>query len=134
MKLARLLNRFFIDVFVDWMLMLFSQSLAKDPEDGFAKVHYGFIVKSVDHKYEDAIPYLREGINTNASGVIDGRFFFHLGDALHRTGKPDEVRRSPLQCSRHQSVSIRLWRCTRVAPSTGYSCPNGSGHSTMWTD
>lgn len=70
------------------------QSLQMDPDNGFAKVHYGFIVKSIDHQYEDAIPYLREGIDSNASGVIDGRFFFHLGDALHRTGKPAEVSHS----------------------------------------
>ena len=71
------------------------QTLHKDPDNGFAKVHLGFILKAVDHKYAEAIPLLQEGIHTNASGVIDGRFFFHLGDALHRTGHAEEVRIGP---------------------------------------
>ena len=67
------------------------QVLRQDPENGFAKVHFGFIVKTVDRDYAGAIPLLQQGIASNASGVIDGRFFFHLGDALFRTGQHDEV-------------------------------------------
>ena len=51
----------------------------------------GFIIKTTDLDDEASIPYLREGIATEETGVIDGRFFFHLGDALFRTGKHDEV-------------------------------------------
>ena len=55
-------------------------------------VHLGFIMKTTDKMYKEAIPYLREGIASNAPGVIDGRFFFHLGDALFRVGQHNEVR------------------------------------------
>jgi len=67
------------------------QVLQKDPEDGLAKVHLGFILKTTDKNYEGAIPYLEEGLATNHKGVIDGRFFFQLGDALFRTGKHNRV-------------------------------------------
>lgn len=62
-----------------------------DASDGFAMVHLGFIIKTTDKNYKDSIPYLRQGIASNAPGVIDGRFFFHLGDALHRVGQHNEV-------------------------------------------
>lgn len=65
--------------------------LQKQPNNGFAKVHYGFILKTEDNDYPAAIKYLSEGISTRESGVIDGRFFFHLGDALNRIGKPKEA-------------------------------------------
>ncbi|GIY72805.1 hypothetical protein CEXT_567122 [Caerostris extrusa] len=61
------------------------------PDSGFAKVHLGFILKTDDSKYEEAARLLSEGIATREEGVIDGRFYFHLGDALHRTGKQDEA-------------------------------------------
>ncbi|XP_013780790.1 aspartyl/asparaginyl beta-hydroxylase-like [Limulus polyphemus] len=65
--------------------------IKKHPDIGYAKVHYGFILKTEDNNYDDGIKYLREGIATREPGVIDGRFFFHLGDALARTGKKDEA-------------------------------------------
>ena len=65
--------------------------LRQEPKNGFALVHLGFIVKTSDHDYAGAIPLLQDGIASDAPGVIDGRFFFHLGDALYRTGQHDEV-------------------------------------------
>jgi len=65
--------------------------LRQDAKNGFALVHLGFIVKTSDRDYAGAIPLLQEGISSNVPGVIDGRFFFHLGDALFRTGQHDEV-------------------------------------------
>ncbi|XP_016398217.1 aspartyl/asparaginyl beta-hydroxylase-like [Sinocyclocheilus rhinocerous] len=59
--------------------------LARAPDDGFAKVHYGFILKS-ENKIAESIPYLREGLESGEPGTDDGRFYFHLGDALQRTG------------------------------------------------
>ena len=65
--------------------------LRQEPQNGFAKVHLAFIIKTTDHDYARSIPLFQEGIASNMTGVIDGRFFFHLGDALYRTGQPDEV-------------------------------------------
>ena len=67
------------------------QALEISPESGFAKVHLGFILKTDEANYADSIKYLSEGIATREKGVIDGRFYFHLGDALHRIGKNEEV-------------------------------------------
>ena len=62
-----------------------------DPTNGFAKSHLGFILKTDHLRYVEAIPLLREGISSGHAGADDGRFYFHLGDALTRVGKPDEV-------------------------------------------
>lgn len=75
---------------VDEARNVFIKVLDMDPANGFAMVHLGFILKTTDKKYKEAIPYLRRGIESNMPGVIDGRFFFHLGDALFRTGQHNE--------------------------------------------
>ncbi|KAJ8923777.1 hypothetical protein NQ315_010359 [Exocentrus adspersus] len=67
------------------------QILVKWPNDGFALVHYGFILKTTDNKLEEAIEYLQKGLETRAEGVVDGRFYFHLGDALARLGRNDDA-------------------------------------------
>ena len=43
--------------------------------------------------FKEAITLLQEGVNSGEKGSSDGRFYFHLGDALNRIGKPQEVRR-----------------------------------------
>ncbi|XP_055364049.1 aspartyl/asparaginyl beta-hydroxylase isoform X3 [Betta splendens] len=64
---------------------VYEEVLAAAPADGFAKVHYGFILKS-ENKIAESIPYLREGLESGEPGTDDGRFYFHLGDALQRVG------------------------------------------------
>ncbi|XP_041670088.1 aspartyl/asparaginyl beta-hydroxylase-like isoform X9 [Cheilinus undulatus] len=64
---------------------VYEEVLAVAPDDGFAKVHYGFILKS-ENKIAESIPYLREGLESGEPGTDDGRFYFHLGDALQRVG------------------------------------------------
>lgn len=60
--------------------------------NGFALVHYGFVLKNLDQDYDNAVLYLREGIDTNEPGTQDGRFYFNLGDALQRMGRNEEAR------------------------------------------
>ncbi|XP_061850400.1 aspartyl/asparaginyl beta-hydroxylase isoform X3 [Colius striatus] len=64
---------------------VYEEVLSMAPNDGFAKVHYGFILKA-ENKIAESIPYLKEGIESGDPGTNDGRFYFHLGDALQRMG------------------------------------------------
>ncbi|XP_064805610.1 aspartyl/asparaginyl beta-hydroxylase-like isoform X2 [Oncorhynchus masou masou] len=64
---------------------VYEEVLATAPSDGFAKVHYGFILKS-ENKIAESIPFLRDGLESGDPGTDDGRFYFHLGDALQRMG------------------------------------------------
>ncbi|XP_070841985.1 aspartyl/asparaginyl beta-hydroxylase isoform X2 [Chaetodon trifascialis] len=64
---------------------VYEEVLAASPDNGFAKVHYGFILKS-ENKIAESIPYLKEGLESGEPGTDDGRFYFHLGDALQRVG------------------------------------------------
>lgn len=86
---------FYNQCFNSYFFLLFNecnlQVLKIAPHSGIAKVHLGFILKTADSNYSEAIKYLSEGIATREPGVIDGRFYFHLGDALHRSGEKEEV-------------------------------------------
>ncbi|XP_059837736.1 aspartyl/asparaginyl beta-hydroxylase isoform X2 [Hypanus sabinus] len=64
---------------------VYEEVLAMAPNDGFAKVHYGFILKAAN-QIAESIPYLKEGLLSGDPGTDDGRFYFHLGDALQRVG------------------------------------------------
>ncbi|XP_022622201.1 aspartyl/asparaginyl beta-hydroxylase isoform X3 [Seriola dumerili] len=64
---------------------VYEEVLAVAPGNGFAKVHYGFILKS-ENKIAESIPFLKEGLESGEPGTDDGRFYFHLGDALQRVG------------------------------------------------
>ncbi|XP_069678122.1 dentin sialophosphoprotein isoform X2 [Periplaneta americana] len=66
-------------------------TLLRWPGNGFAQVHYGFILKTHDNNNEAAVDYLTRGIATREPGTIDGRFFFQLGDALTRLGRQEEA-------------------------------------------
>lgn len=70
---------------------ILEDTLRRWPDNGFAQVHYGFILKTGDNNNEAAVDYLTRGIATRDPGTIDGRFFFHLGDALTRLGRHDEA-------------------------------------------
>lgn len=59
--------------------------------DGFAAVHYGFVLKTLDKNLETAVIFLREGIESGAEGTNDGRFYFQLGDALTRLSRTEEA-------------------------------------------
>ncbi|KAM6454562.1 aspartyl/asparaginyl beta-hydroxylase isoform 3-T3 [Liasis olivaceus] len=67
---------------------VYEEVLSLAPNDGFAKVHYGFILKA-ENKIEESIPYLKEGLESGDPGTDDGRFYFHLGDAMQRVGNQE---------------------------------------------
>ncbi|XP_062935498.1 aspartyl/asparaginyl beta-hydroxylase isoform X3 [Cynocephalus volans] len=67
---------------------VYEEVLNVTPDDGFAKVHYGFILKA-QNRIAESIPYLKEGIESGDPGTDDGRFYFHLGDAMQRVGNKE---------------------------------------------
>lgn len=70
---------------------ILKNTLSKWPNNGFALVHYGFILKTTDNNLNESVIYLRKGMSTREAGVNDGRFYFHLGDALTRLGRKEEA-------------------------------------------
>ena len=69
---------------------VFLQALSIVPDDGFALVHLGFIVKAEDD-FPYAISLLKRGIESEEEGTQQGKFYMHLGDALHRSNRTAEV-------------------------------------------
>ena len=69
--------------------------LKRWPHSGFAQVHLGFILKTTYDDYENGARWMRSGMDTRDDGVTDGRFYFHLGDALIRLGRREEAQQVP---------------------------------------
>ncbi|OWF47307.1 aspartyl/asparaginyl beta-hydroxylase-like [Mizuhopecten yessoensis] len=110
----------------------FREVISIHPTDGFAKVHLGFILKSSDLNFKEAIPLLKEGIATGEPGTEDGRFYFHLGEALQRTDITEEAYKvyhegaaKGLFLSADQRSLYNVWTLTSrpwwTAEETGYT-------------
>ncbi|XP_037659522.1 aspartyl/asparaginyl beta-hydroxylase isoform X2 [Choloepus didactylus] len=84
---------------------IYEEVLNLTPNDGFAKVHYGFILKA-QNKIAESIPYLKEGIESGDPGTDDGRFYFHLGDALQRAGSKEAYKWYELGHKRGHFASV----------------------------
>ncbi|XP_063462847.1 aspartyl/asparaginyl beta-hydroxylase isoform X13 [Pan paniscus] len=84
---------------------VYEEVLSVTPNDGFAKVHYGFILKA-QNKIAESIPYLKEGIESGDPGTDDGRFYFHLGDAMQRVGNKEAYKWYELGHKRGHFASV----------------------------
>ncbi|XP_042319649.1 aspartyl/asparaginyl beta-hydroxylase isoform X5 [Sceloporus undulatus] len=84
---------------------VYEEVLDLAPNDGFAKVHYGFILKA-ENKIEESIPYLKEGLESGDPGTDDGRFYFHLGDAMQRVGNSEAYKWYELGHQRGHFASV----------------------------
>ncbi|XP_048214821.1 aspartyl/asparaginyl beta-hydroxylase isoform X1 [Perognathus longimembris pacificus] len=84
---------------------VYEEVLNVTPKDGFAMVHYGFILKA-QNKIAESIPYLKEGIESGAPGTDDGRFYFHLGDAMQRVGNKEAYKWYELGHKRGHFASV----------------------------
>ena len=66
--------------------------LQQDGDNNYAKVHLGYILKAFYKEYDLSIKYFTEGLAASIDrNVNDALFYVHLGDALVRTGRKDEV-------------------------------------------
>lgn len=81
---------FYSDRLADAKFVLHN-TLLRWRNNGFAAVHYGFVLKNLDKDFEKAVIFLREGIESAEPGTIDGRFYYNLGDALMRLGRSNEA-------------------------------------------
>lgn len=66
-------------------------TLRRWPEDGFALLLYGYVLKHSDKDYEMAAIALHHGLQImekegRANATEHGHFYIHLGEALQRTG------------------------------------------------
>ncbi|EHB16565.1 Aspartyl/asparaginyl beta-hydroxylase, partial [Heterocephalus glaber] len=84
---------------------VYEEVLNVTPNDGFAKVHYGFILKA-QNRIAESIPYLKEGIESGDPGTDDGRFYFHLGDAMQRVGNKEAYKWYELGYKRGHFASV----------------------------
>ncbi|XP_051465716.1 aspartyl/asparaginyl beta-hydroxylase isoform X7 [Apus apus] len=84
---------------------VYEEVLSLMPNDGFAKVHYGFILKA-ENKIAESIPYLKEGLESGDPGTDDGRFYFHLGDAMQRMGDKEAYKWYELGYQRGHFASV----------------------------
>ncbi|KAJ6642915.1 Aspartyl/asparaginyl beta-hydroxylase [Pseudolycoriella hygida] len=71
--------------------LVLHETLLRWRRDGFALAHYGFVLKNLDKNYEAATVFLQEGIDSEAEGTNDGRFYFSLGEAMTRLGRNKEA-------------------------------------------
>lgn len=92
-------------MFFHFLFFLSRVDLARDvlrstlklwPANGVALVHYGFILKTIDNNLEEAVLHMQKGVDTKENGTLEGRFLFHLGDALARLGRQNEA--SEVRC------------------------------------
>nr|CAB3223793.1 aspartyl/asparaginyl beta-hydroxylase-like [Phallusia mammillata] len=69
---------------------IYETVLQIDPDNGFALTHLGFIVKN-EGDWVKGADLLGRGVGSLAEGTQSGKFYFHLGDALHRTNRTKEA-------------------------------------------
>lgn len=67
----------------------FREILNKDPNDAFAMLYLGYIMKSVDHELDQSLGFMRAGLATVP--VSDLKFYVELGEALTRTRRHTEA-------------------------------------------
>ncbi|XP_077297504.1 aspartyl beta-hydroxylase isoform X2 [Arctopsyche grandis] len=76
---------------VDRARKVLKEILSIWPNDGVALVHHGFILKTIENNLQESVVYLQRGIDSGEDGTMEGRFLFHLGDALARLRRQNEA-------------------------------------------
>ena len=105
--------------------VVFEELLKNHPDNGYALVHLGFILKlegSANTKTSDekikkearlnlvkGAELLRKGLSTKNPGAMEGKFFFHLGDALRRLDRLDEANEVYEEAAK-EGVILSFWQ------------------------
>lgn len=62
-----------------------------DNQDMVALCHYAFILKTNESKLVESVEMFSKCLLSKEKSVMDARFFYHMGDALQRLGRKEEV-------------------------------------------
>ena len=65
---------------------VFERDLKRNPGNGFASAHLGFVLKSEGDLAGGAM-LLQQGIASGQEGAAQGKFYYHLGEAFQRLGR-----------------------------------------------
>ena len=65
-----------------------------DAQNAYAMCHMAFIIKHYEKKVNESIEMFKKCLTSQNANVMDGRFFYHLGDALTRLNRTEEVIKS----------------------------------------
>jgi len=68
---------------------VFERELKRNPDNGFAAAHLGFVLKS-EGDLAGGAELLGRGIASGQEGAAQGKFYYHLGEALQRLGRKAE--------------------------------------------
>jgi tetratricopeptide (TPR) repeat protein len=63
-----------------------------DPNNSFALCHLAYIMKQYERKINESIDLFKKCLTNKNDDIMDGKFFIHLGDALTRFNRTDEVK------------------------------------------
>ena len=64
--------------------------MEKDPNDGYARLYLGYIMKQVDKDFGRSLDLMKSGLV--AIPLTDLKFYIELGESLTRAGRHNEVR------------------------------------------
>ena len=65
--------------------------LMSESQNAVALCHYAFILKTNESRLHESVDLFSKCLASNEREVMDARFFHHLGDALQRLGRTEEV-------------------------------------------
>ena len=69
----------------------FDAVLKIDKKNSIAQCHLAYLLKTIENKLVESIELFRQCLQSQEKLVQDGRFFYHLGDALQRLNRTQEV-------------------------------------------
>lgn len=76
---------------VDLAEEVIKETLKRWPNDRLALAHYGFILKTLHNKLEEAVDAFTKALKGDTGPANEPRFYYHLGDALLLLGRFEDA-------------------------------------------
>lgn len=67
------------------------ETLKRWPNDRVALAHYGFVLKTLHNRLEEAVDAFQKALEGDAGAANEPRFYYHWGDALLLLGRTAEA-------------------------------------------